>query len=269
MSNIYEQVAEHLPNETAIGGALITMVEGTEGNAEAYNRWYEDDHFYAGCMAGPWVFAGRRYLVTRRLLRTAMSAESNSGRGRFLSVFWHTAGHLDDVRDWALSTLGKALVPNGRGFTERRHLYTAFHVHAFSRVWDQPPMADIHALDHPYGSVVLELVDAPSAQERATLVEFLREELIPASVVEDVGQCLAFLPRPFDPAMAARTGWTGQDPDRRVCLLWFYRHALDCLPPTFAEHAQRLRCEGRGELTAAIPFVATVPGTNAYADDLE
>lgn len=42
------------------GHALITMVEPHPGHEHAYNRWYEDDHYYAGAMAMPWMYAGRR-----------------------------------------------------------------------------------------------------------------------------------------------------------------------------------------------------------------
>jgi hypothetical protein len=49
----YSEIAHHFPNEVAIGGALITMVEPNPGREHAYNRWYEDDHFYSGAMQGP------------------------------------------------------------------------------------------------------------------------------------------------------------------------------------------------------------------------
>ena len=50
-----------------LGGALVTMVEPHKGHEVAYNRWYERDHFYAGCMIGPWLFAGRRWVAPRAL----------------------------------------------------------------------------------------------------------------------------------------------------------------------------------------------------------
>ena len=46
-----------------IGSALITMVEPHVGHEWGYNRWYEDDHFNAGAMAFPWMFAGRRWVA--------------------------------------------------------------------------------------------------------------------------------------------------------------------------------------------------------------
>jgi len=52
------------PYDTKIGAALITLVEPHVGHERAYNRWYEDDHFYSGAMAMPWMFAGRRWVAT-------------------------------------------------------------------------------------------------------------------------------------------------------------------------------------------------------------
>ncbi len=60
VSPFYTDVPAALDHEVAIGGALITMVEPHVGHERAYNRWYEDDHFYAGAMCMPWMFAGRR-----------------------------------------------------------------------------------------------------------------------------------------------------------------------------------------------------------------
>ena len=51
----------------ALGGALVTMVEPRRGHEVEYNRWYERDHFYAGCMIGAWTVQGGRYVATRDL----------------------------------------------------------------------------------------------------------------------------------------------------------------------------------------------------------
>ena len=44
-----------------LGSILFTMVEPHKGHEVEYNRWYERDHFYAGCMVGKWTFAGQRF----------------------------------------------------------------------------------------------------------------------------------------------------------------------------------------------------------------
>ncbi len=36
-----------------LGSMLLTLVEPHRGHEVAYNRWYERDHFYSGCMVGP------------------------------------------------------------------------------------------------------------------------------------------------------------------------------------------------------------------------
>ena len=48
----------------ALGGSLITLVEPRPGHEVEYNRWYERDHFYAGCMVGAHCFAGARFVAT-------------------------------------------------------------------------------------------------------------------------------------------------------------------------------------------------------------
>ena len=47
-----------------LGGALITLVEPHKGHEVEYNRWYERDHFYSGCMIGAWTISGSRYVAT-------------------------------------------------------------------------------------------------------------------------------------------------------------------------------------------------------------
>src|ERR1700678_1613829 len=75
-----------------IGRMLFTMVDPNRGHEVAYNRWYERDHFYAGCLVGPYNFAGRRYVATAELkaLRdpdpSAITGEP--ARGSYVSVYW-------------------------------------------------------------------------------------------------------------------------------------------------------------------------------------
>ena len=59
-------------DEIKLGSFLLTIVEPHKGHEVAYNRWYERDHFYSGCMIGPWTLAGGRYVATKdcKALRT-------------------------------------------------------------------------------------------------------------------------------------------------------------------------------------------------------
>lgn len=268
--DIYIGVAHDMPNDVLLGGALITMVEPTPGFEATYNRWYEDDHFYSGATMGPWVFAARRFVATRAL-RAQRYPTGTTREGSYVSFYWHTAGHLADIERWAIEALQGELLPAGRGCPYRKHIYTAFHELSFAHIVDPEPMRSVHALDHPYSGVVVELLDAPAAAGRAELVDWLREEFVPTSArsVRSVGQCLAFTPLTFRADMAAEMGWNGQDPRCRVCLVWFLgEDPLDFWPAQFSEHESVLRSKGLAELRFASAFVPTIPGTERYVDEL-
>src|SRR5947209_15711023 len=89
-----------------VGSMLFTMVDPNPGFEVAYNRWYERDHFYAGCMVGPWLFAGRRFVATRSLkdLRAGTDAGLFVGRdlGSYLSVDWILDRPHDEDVEWPM-----------------------------------------------------------------------------------------------------------------------------------------------------------------------
>ena len=67
-----------IPQPIKLGTMLFTMVEPRKGHEVAYNRWYERDHFYAGCMIGPWQFAGQRWVATKDLKQRRFPADSTA-----------------------------------------------------------------------------------------------------------------------------------------------------------------------------------------------
>jgi hypothetical protein len=48
-----------------IGTAIVSYIEPHPGQARAFNEWYERDHFPATVLAGPGVFGGARFVATR------------------------------------------------------------------------------------------------------------------------------------------------------------------------------------------------------------
>lgn len=131
-SELYGELAAVGPYGVHPGHALITMVEPHPGHEYAYNRWYEDDHYYAGAMAMPWMFAGRRWVATRDLQllrgpeRSAVAQPVTAGC--YLSTYWVTDGRYDDHMRWTVA-VNKRLNRDARVYRDRTHVFTAFQDH--------------------------------------------------------------------------------------------------------------------------------------------
>lgn len=278
MTDPYVEIAHQLPNEVKVGGALITLVEPHPGFEAAYNRWYEDDHFYSGAMAGPWVFAGRRFVATRALRSRRAAVESPiaapADSGCYLSVYWMTAGQEAAAERWGYHAMADSLTPRGRGFAERSHVYTAFHRFQWAVRRDEGPLRPETSLAHPFPGLFLEVVDAPSAQGFESLSSWLSEAVPAALAGSDAAICLAFTPVPFAQGVMASSATTSSvaDPEgvgHQLCLLWFVDgEPADEFGDVLARLHQDLATTGRGELRFSGPFLPTVPGTDRYVSEL-
>jgi hypothetical protein len=232
--------------EVELGTLLYTLVEPHRGHEVAYNRWYERDHFYAGCMVGPHNFAGRRFVATAPLKALREPSGDSTALGTYLALYWVEAGHHDDWNRWAVDRV-QWLHANGRMFAERDHIHTALYTfeRAVSRQADGVPPA--LALDHPYRGLIVQ--------------RFTDGDALPALPIgAGVGQTLVCSPLPLladAPADVPRTG----DDHREVLLL----HFLDDDPP--AVWAGRFA--GNADTAAwSSPFLPTIPGTDTYTDQL-
>ncbi len=137
-----------------LGGALITMVEPRKGHEVAYNRWYERDHFYAGCMIGAWTVQGGRYVATRDLKALRYPDDSpitpDKSIGSYVALYWILAGKFGEWMKWGTEQV-QWLHANGRMFPERDHIHTVMY--KFRTEYEQPDGVPVElALDHrsPY-----------------------------------------------------------------------------------------------------------------------
>jgi hypothetical protein len=269
--NPYSVLPAEGPYQVRIGAALITMVDPNPGHEAAYNRWYEDDHFYAGAMAMPWMFAGRRWVATRDLQllrypqRSAIAQPVTAGC--YLSLYWITDGRYRDHLRWTVAT-NRRLLQDGRVFQDRTHVFTAFQEYAGAvyRDGDGGPR-DIHALDHPYQGLVMEVVDGDGA-DREALVSWLKEEHVgPALADSPAAMCLVFTPMPLPPN---RMAYVQDVPggERRVTLLWFLEDDPRRCWARFAGLGDHVGAAHRGRVELVAPFIPTVPGTERYVDQL-
>lgn len=256
--DLYRLLAQESPNEPHLGGALITLVEPHEGRREDYHRWYEDDHFYVGGMSGPFAIAGRRFESSADLPRLSSRAGRSPlfERGSYLSVFGILDGHVGDYQRWATEKTARVLDPAGRGFPARDHIYTAFHDTVTAQVYDPPPMRTIHALDHGYRGLVLEVISEPAEGPEA-LEDAIQALFAVHEGDASVGQGIAFRPRHL---VSADRNRPGEDP-RRLTLLWFLHEEPGVgWPARFADHGEAVAQSGT-QIDVIAPFRPTTPGS--------
>ncbi|MBX6391396.1 MAG: hypothetical protein IRZ08_20810 [Frankia sp.] len=281
----YSRLPSVGPYTVEIGSALITMVEPRAGHEHAYNRWYEDDHFYAGAMAMPWMFAGRRWVATRDLQELRRPHDSVIAQpvrlGCYIAIYWITKGRQDEHMRWTVAT-NQRLLPDGRVHLDRDHIFTAFQRHLGSVYREEPkPGApsrprDIHALDYPFQGLVVEVVDAPEPGEGTpagaganAVYEWMRTERaakVFSSPAVAMGVFFTPLPLPGD-----RMSYVKQVEglDRRVTALWFLEQDPRAVwEDTFASAQEDAEKGGVGRLELVAPFIPTIPGTDTYVDQL-
>lgn len=198
--------------------------------------------------------------------------------GRFLHLNSFSAGHVDEAAPVLGETIAR-LAGEGRKFVDpipRRHVFSRLQPYA-GVVYDDPDAdgpLDVHALDYPFTGVVVEVLRTRVGHDRDELVRWLTAEFLPAQVAPArAGMCLVSLDADLPASVAQRTSRVpsayGDDPARRLTLLWFVTDDVAAdWSDRFAPHADALAAGGIGELEFASPFVPLVPGANRHVDDL-
>ncbi|MGP3922523.1 hypothetical protein [Streptomyces sp. 8N616] len=272
-SGVYAELAAVGPYGVHPGHALITMVEPHPGYEYAYNRWYEDDHFIAGAMAMPWMYAGRRWVATRELQLLRYPEKSAVAEpvtaGCYITVYWITDGRYDDHMRWTVA-INKRLNRDGRVHQARTHVFTAFQDHEATVYRDGAAgPRDFHALDHPYAGLVVEVIDADGPEQRGALLEWLRAKHLPKRLKGSAAAMVTIFrptPLPLD-----RMSYVKQveGVDTRLTLLWFLeRDPRECFAESCAGLDAEVAAAGLGRVELVAPFTPTVPGTDRYVDEL-
>ena len=246
-----------------LGGALVTIVEPHKGHEVAYNRWYERDHFYAGCMIGAWNISGQRFVATRDLKALRYPADSpvipDPTSGSFLALYWVLAGKFGHWMQWGSEQV-KWLHENDRMFEARDHVHTLMY--KFRTEFEEPDGVPVElALDH-HSPYVVVVIGEPAEEKTLDDVDaWFRARPLPGVV----GAELTAIPLPDD----AAKGVKADSAENRFCQLWFVDADLPATwADTFADLGAEFAAAGLGSLVLVAPFRATVPGTDTYTDEL-
>lgn len=258
-----------------VGSMLMTLVDPSRGYEKAYNRWYERDHFYGGCMIGPWLFAGSRWVATRDLKDRRWPREDGTvaapyDAGSFIAIYWVEKGHHDDhFEAWAVPQV-RDLYANGRGFAERRHVHTSLFDHIGSRYRDADPVPIDLALDRRYPGVVVLWWDTPEGTEASELHRAAADHtdaLLAGSPIEIASSWTPSAPDEGPRDVPMDLGSPAGGPNRLVQLLFVDGDVTEVLDRVRA-YTDAVEADGLGRLQLAAPFFATVVGTDIYVDQL-
>ena len=168
-----------------LGGALVTLVEPHRGHEVAYNRWYERDHFYSGCMIGAWTISGVA-------LRGHPGPEGPAGRaappspptprpGSYLSLYWILGGKFGEWMEWGTRQV-RWLHDEDRMFPHRDHVHTVmYRFHSEIPGRDDGVPVEL-ALDHRSPSLVMTLVDRADGVDSAAIASWWRARDLGAEV---------------------------------------------------------------------------------------
>jgi hypothetical protein len=259
-----------------IGTMLYTLVEPHRGHQVAYNRWYERDHFYAGCQIGAYNFAGARFVATaplKALRRPAPSPDrpeplvADPQVGSYLGIYYVLDGHHDEWNRWAVDQVN-ALHRAGRMFDERDHIHTGLYRFEWEHRREEDGVPAELTLDHRFPGLVSVFVELGDGVDVTRLGAWYRHEFLPTVLPgTPAATVLGFSPLPLladAPGDVPRPA--GAD---RALLLWFLdEDPEESFEAVFARQGEAVAGAGLGRVVWESPFVATVPGTDTYTDQL-
>ena len=256
-----------------VGSMLLTLVDPHRGFESAYNRWYERDHYIAGCLIGPYNFAGSRWVATREMkdLRWGTTDVADPiDAGSYVAIYWIEAGHHEDWDAWALKQV-RELYGNGRGFSERAHVHTVTFDYVGTAYRDADPVPVELALDHHYDAIVGVWLDGRDGVDAATLQDRLSgplKEMLDGSSIEIAS---GWTPRPEfrnsrDSAPMSLGSPGGQE--NRLCQVFFVAGDVRESLPRFRAYTDRLAADGLADTALVAPFLRTNVGTDDYVDQL-
>ena len=254
-----------------VGSMLFTVVDPEKGHEVAYNRWYERDHYYAGCMVGAWLFAGSRWVATKplkelRFPEPSPIAQPTVQAGSYLAMYWVHEGHHDDWNQWG-NKQAHWLYQNDRGFNERIHVHTLLYNHDWVEYRDPDPVPLALALDHRYAGLVSVLVERREGVSQEHFDEWFRRSYLPGFLKgSPIASCSTW--SGIAPGNAPMSIPKVENIERLDMQLYFVEEAAADTWDRFRELSAAVDKAGLGRVIFASPWLPTVVGTDTYTDQL-
>lgn len=259
-----------------VGSMLLTLVDPSPGYERAYNRWYERDHFYTGCMVGPWLFAGSRWVAPRALkdLRWPEAGDVVAkpyDAGSYVAIYWVEKGHHDEhFAEWARPQV-RWIYEQGRGFSERRHIHTILFDHIGAVYRDPDPVPVELALDAAYDGLFVAWFDGrdghPAQETHLRLASGALPALLRGSDIEIASSWTPSAGENEPKNVPMDLGSPAGGPERLVQLLFVRGDVRDSVGRIRA-YTEAVEADGIADVRLVAPFLRTKVGTDAYVDEL-
>ena len=260
-----------------LGSLLLTLLEPKAGYEKQFHRWYERDHFYAGCMIGENFFSGRRWVATRTLKELRFPPETpivdDVSKGSFLASYWILDQRDDEAVQWSIAQVHQ-LHSQQRMAPPRDNISSGFYRYEFGAFRDRDGVPAELALEHPYKGLGITFIDFHERYTNDDIASGVAGRL--ASALETsltdscCGMSLCFAPQPLPdevPAYVPRVAKNRLE-RRRLLLHFLEADPTQCWPSFMASLSALLETYGVADITYAAPFIPTIPGTDTYLDQL-
>jgi hypothetical protein len=263
--------------EIKLGSVLLTLLEPAPGFEKEFNRWYERDHFYAGCMIGANFFSGRRWVATRALKALRFPADTpitdDLMKGSFLASYWILDERYEEALQWSIAQVHQ-LHAQQRMDPPRDNITSGFYRYEFGTFRDEDGVPAELALEHPFKGLGITFIDFHAGDNSNEPAGAARQSLTAAldSAMEETHCCmsLCLAPQPLPDSVPAYVPRVAHDilRRRRVLLHFFDADPAESWQPFADSLLSQLHKHCRADIVYAAPFIPTIPGTDTYLDQL-
>ena len=256
-----------------LGSFLFTLVEPTKGHELDYNRWYEHDHFYAGCLDGEHCFAGDRFVATRRMkeLRSTTPTDMTPDPmvGSYLAIYWILKDCFDEWNRWAVDRVN-FLHANKRMFLERTHIHTLMYMLAWSKQRNRNGTTIELALDRNYPGLVIVAGDVAPGHTHAEVDSWFQDTYLPRAMTTPWGPDVvgSGTVKPLSDDAPADVVRAAAGPRRFLQMHFLDHDPAEGWTDGYAKIGEAINDSGLATHVWTGAFINTVFGTDQYVDEL-